>query len=113
MMDGHAKPFKVLVGQQFPLEVLYGGGEFKLCTVTWRCRWHFSDDQSRPRGFRVSHKFKKPGRVIARYHIKNNFDGSRMDGYMLVDVMEEYEYDQANRAPSRRQGAVLGDLSIW
>ena len=93
---------------------MYGDPGIDLCAVTWKCRWYFTDDKARPRGFEVSHTFNKVGRCFAVYHVKNKLDGSRMNGYLTIDVLPEMSInDKTNRAPSRRQGAVLGDLSIW
>jgi len=92
------RSYKVIQGDRFPLEARYGDGSADLCTVTWKCRWYFNDDKSRPRGFKVLHTFNKVGRVIAQYHIKNKIDGSRMDGYTIIDVLPELK-EPTVRAP--------------
>lgn len=81
--------FVVVVGQRVPIYLTYNESGLELCRITWKCRWYFTDDKSRPRGFRVIHKFKKPGIYRAIYHIKNKFDGSRMDGYATVEVRRD------------------------
>lgn len=84
---------KVVAGDRVPIKIVVDDGSVELCIITWKCRWYFNDDKSRPRGFRVMHRFNKPGITTASYHITNKIDGSRMDGYTEIEVINNEEDD--------------------
>jgi len=78
---------RVVKGDRHVLEVL-DSDNITLDSTYHKCRWYFPDDKARPRGLRVSHTFKKRGRVQPTFRV-DCLDGTIYRGYMNIIVLEE------------------------